>query len=110
MQITTKAGGNGGNGQLGQYGGSGGFGGYGGSGGNGMLKDACGGGQGGQGGQGGRGGGGLGGHSIGIAFTGDPPDFPQDKITIGVAGAPGFGEGPDGTGNPGIAQKLQVFN
>jgi hypothetical protein len=77
MRVTLSVGraGAGGAGGLGQVGGPGGLGGNGGTvpPGATLLKSGCKGGNGGKGGDGGDGGDGLHGHSIGVAFTGDPP-------------------------------------
>jgi len=110
VTITVQNGGKGGDGGAGQPGGTGGTGGMPGkaeSAGN--QATACTGGKGGDGGAGGKGGGGRGGPSIGIAYTGDPPDVKAATITKGTPGDGGAGDGPMGAGAKGVAADTQAF-
>jgi hypothetical protein len=111
--LTAADGASGGKGGDAQAGGPGGTkGGAGGTGGF-MLNTGCLGGAGGRGGDGGPGGGGRGGHSIGLAYTGNPPAISTDRIKVGQPGAAGPG-GNDGLlmndGAPGIAAAVQAFS
>jgi hypothetical protein len=99
-EIRVGDGGAPGDGGPGQEGGAGGMGALGGGVPMGInLKPACAGGLGGKGGSGGPGGKGLGGHSIGVAYSGQPPE-PLDGPYVIQQGAAGMG---------GIAAKALVF-
>lgn len=108
VEVSLRAG-NGGNGGDGQPGQTGGVGGTRGSAGG---LAACDGGYGASGGDGGAGGGGMGGPSIGIAYTGAPPQEPGAVTT--ALGAPGQGglsgtgsQDPPGAGVAGVAAERQ---
>lgn len=111
VELVTRDGGDGGDGGLGQKGGPGGVGGLGGGVPEGAteMKLGCDGGEGGTGGEGGPGGGGQGGHSIGIAFQGQPPKGIGVSIAIGGAGKGGKGGGVEGNGAPGKDLKTLNF-
>lgn len=112
VTLTAKDAGAGGDGGDGQLGGGGGTGGKAGTVDAAMtdLNAACKGGNGGAGGKGGRGGGGLGGHSLGIAYLGEPPDTTKATVTVGVPGDGGLGDTAETNGDLGLAVPTRDFN
>jgi hypothetical protein len=111
VKLTAANGGIGGEGGYGQGAAPGGNGGIGGPGdlSSPITSKACSGGEGGAGGTGGKGGGGRGGHSLGIAFTGAPPQTDGVTITTGTPGKGGPGADMAGQGADGVKADTQAF-
>lgn len=111
VTITTGKGGKGGKGGDGQFGGPGAEGADGGMATQLGLFAGCKGGNGGEGGRGGPGGGGAGGHSIAVAYFGNVPmgSFVEALGAPGAGGEGGDGDPKGNIGDPGVSQKLIVF-